>query len=87
MVKSKSHFLGAVSDTPHNRKLLENFSCTPPQTALVIPLLVKDRLVSILYIQDSLESLEKQFSELQNAARKTEMAFALLILKNKILST
>jgi len=87
VIKSKSHFLGAVSDTPHNRKLLENFSCTPPQTALVIPLQVKGRLVSILYIQDSLELLEKQFTELQNAARKTEMAFALLILKNKILST
>lgn len=87
VVKSKSHFLGTVADTPQNCKLLDFFKTKPPQTALIIPLLVRDRLVSILYIQDNIENLEKRFAELKNLARKAEMAFTLLILKNKILTT
>ena len=87
VVNSKSHFLGSVSDTQQNRKLLELFDSQLPQTVLVIPLLVRDRLVSILYVQDELAQLEKRFTELQNIARKAEMSFTLLILKNKILTT
>jgi hypothetical protein len=87
IINSKAPFLGSVSDTPQNRRLLEYFDSKPPQTALLLPLLVRDRLVSILYVQDSLEILEKRFAELQNIARKAEMSFTLLILKNKILTT
>lgn len=87
VVKSKSHFLGTVSDTPQNRKLLDFFKSEPPQTALVVPLMVRDRLVCILYVQDSLKVLEQRFAEVKSLARKAEMAFTLLILKNKILST
>jgi len=87
IINSKAHFLGAISDTPQNRQLLKQFNSQPPQTALIIPLLVRDRLVSILYIQDRLEELEKHFTELQNLARKAEMSMTLLILKNKILTT
>lgn len=87
VVKSKSHFLGTVADTPQNCNLLKFFNSKPPQTALIIPLLVRDRLVSILYVQDSLQVLEQHFAELQSIARKAEMAFTLLILKNKILTT
>lgn len=84
---NKSHFLGLVTDTPQNRRLLEHFQPELPQTALVIPLLVRERLVSILYVQDTIETLEKRFAELQSLARKAEMSFTLLILKNKILTT
>ncbi len=84
---NKSHYLGLVTDTPQNRRLLEHFQAGLPQTALVIPLLVRDRLVSILYVQDTIETLEKRFAELQSLARKAEMSFTLLILKNKILTT
>lgn len=87
VVNSKSHFLGSVADTPQNRNLLAFFDSKPPQTALIIPLLVRDRLVGLLYVQDNLELIEKRFTELQNLARKMEMSFTLLILKNKIMTT
>ena len=87
VVKNKTHLLGMVNDTPNNRRLLVHFTSNPPQTALIIPLLVKERLVSLLYIQDGIEKLERHFGDLQNLARKTEMAFAMLILRNKILNT
>jgi len=87
VVVNQNHYLGIVGDLPNNRTLLSHFSCSPPQTALVIPLVVRERLVSFLYLQDSLEQLEKHFNEIIKLAKKTEMAFALLILKNKILAT
>lgn len=86
LVENKSYFLGSVSDTPQNSLLLKFFDTQPPQTALIVPLLVKDRLVSILYLQDRLEILEKNFFEVQKMAQKAQMAFTLLILKNKILT-
>jgi len=86
VVNSKSHFLGIITDTPQNRKLLSLFNAAPPQEALIIPLSVRDRLVSVLYVQDRMEILEKRFTELTNIARKAEMSFTLLILKNKLLT-
>lgn len=87
VVESRSHYLGPVIETPDNRTLLQHFNAKPTQHALVIPLLVRDRLISILYLQDNLEQLELRFAEAQNIAHKTEMSFTLLILKNKILTT
>ncbi len=87
VVNNKKHYLGPVADTPQNTKLLRFFQATPPQNALVIPLSVRDRLVSVLYIQDHLGALEGRFGELLNLAKKAEMSFTLLILKNKILTT
>lgn len=87
VAKSKGHYLGPISDTPQNAKLVRLFNVTTPQNALVIPLIIRDRLVSILYIQDQLNILERRFSEVQKLAKMAEMAFTLLILKNKILTT
>ena len=87
VVKNKKHYLGPVTDTPQNTKLLRFFNATPPQNALAIPLFVRDRLVSILYIQDDSRVLEGRLEELLNLTKKTEMSLTLLILKNKILTT
>ncbi|MCK4622990.1 MAG: hypothetical protein KAT62_12335 [Desulfuromonadales bacterium] len=87
VVESRSHYLGPVIETPDNCTLLQRFNSKPTQNALIIPLLVRDRLISILYLQDNLEQLELRFAEVQNIAHKTEMSFTLLILKNKILTT
>jgi len=86
VIKSKSHFLGMLTDTVQNRVLLRYFNSAPPCEALIIPLSVRDRLVSILYIQDRMETLEKRFTELLNIGQKVEMSFTLLILKNKLLT-
>ena len=84
---SHSHYLGPVTDSMQNRKMLDFFESKPPQTALIVPFMVRDRLVSILYIQGQYEELEPRVTEMQNIADKAEMSFKLLILKNKILTT
>lgn len=87
VTENKKYYLGPVADTPQNANLLNFFKATPPQDAIVCPLLVRDRLVSILYIQDKMNILERRLTELQGLAKKAEIAFTLLILKNKILTT
>ncbi len=81
-----SHYLGPVSDSLHNHKILDYFSSKPPVNALVIPLMVRNRLVSILYVQGQLEDLERRQVEIQTIVAKAEMSFQILIMRNKILS-
>ena len=81
------HYLGPVADSLQNRKIINYFNTNLPCTALVLPLKVRNRLVSMLYIQDSLSRLEPRFTEFKKLAEKIEMAFTLVILKNKILNT
>jgi len=86
VIKNKVPFLGMVTDTPLHRDLLALFGTKPPQASLLLPLLVRDRLVSVIYLLDQMEALEKRFSELNNLIQKAEMAFTMLILKNKLLT-
>jgi len=86
VAKNHSHYLGPVSNSLHNHKILDYFASKPPVDALVIPLMVRNRLVSILYIQGQLEDLERRLIEIQNIVVKAEMSFQLLIMRNKILT-
>lgn len=86
VVRNRRHFLGQITDTEQNRKILTYFNSQSPQNVLAIPLMVQDRLVCILYVQGELEKLEQHVTDLHYIVGKAEMAFKLLILKNKILS-
>ncbi len=79
------YHLGPITNSSQNQKVFDYFKSSPPINALVIPLKVKDRLVSILYIQGAIEDLESRLIEIQNIVNKAEMSFRLLILRNKIL--
>ena len=83
---NRSHYLGPIPDTPLNRPLLEQFP-NAPGAALIIPLMVRDRCVSLLYLQDHLAILERRFAELRALGHKAELAFMGLIIRNKILTT
>ncbi len=85
VVDNRSHYLGQILEPLASQELIGMFSAAPP-SALVVPILVRERVVSILYVQDHLENLEKRFAELQSLVSKAEMAFMLLIMKNKILT-
>ncbi|MEA3362697.1 MAG: hypothetical protein U9Q61_05440 [Thermodesulfobacteriota bacterium] len=83
---SHSPYLGPVADSVQNRKILDYFSSPPQINSLIFPVLVRKRLVSILYIQGQLEELEHRLVEIQNIVDKAEMSFQLLIMRNKILT-
>ncbi len=86
VAKNRAHFLGPMIDSPQNSTILDFFSTKLPQDVLVMPLMVQNRLVCILYIQGLIDDLTRRLTEFQNIAEKIEMSFKLLILKNKILT-
>ena len=82
---NRTHYLGPMTDSPQNRKILDYFNAKPPQDVMIIPLMVQNRIVSILYIQGQIEDLTKRLVDFKNLTEKIDLSFKLLILKNKIL--
>ncbi len=85
--ESAAHYLGPLTASEQDLKLLDFFHSRLPQTALILPIKVRDRRVAVLYIQAPLEKLEEHFSLCHRLARKMELALQLLILRNKILES
>lgn len=83
---SHSHYLGPMIDSPQAHMILDYFATQLPQDVLILPLTVQNKLVCLLYIQGDLNDLEQRLAEFKNIADKVELAFKLLILKNKILT-
>lgn len=82
---SQNYYMGPLPETVHNILLASNFGDDIPETVLLVPLLLRGRLVSILYVQDQLGKLSANLADLQRLASKSSMAFEMLVLKNKIL--
>ncbi len=85
-VISGENQLGPLDQITENRRLANYFTAAAPH-ALVIPLTVRDRIVCVFYAQDELNKLQTEQNNLLTIARKMELAFNLLILRNKIIET
>lgn len=86
LVEQRTAYQGPLSDCPANRRLQACFNGPPAPHALALPLVIRDRLVSILYLQGDAHILDEHRADIEYLAAKLEMAFKLLILRNKILS-
>lgn len=87
VVRTGEALLGPLPDTAINRKILEIFAARPSAHALTLPLTVQDRLVGLLYLNGPRDLLEQQRDKVRSLIAKAEMAFKILILKNKILNS
>lgn len=83
----KSLYLGPLTDTPANTKILTALEGGKPACALLIPLLMMGRVVAILYVDGGAGELGDRVVDMQKLIGKAAMAFEILILKNKILMT
>lgn len=54
------------------------------QPAILLPIVLMNRVVAILCVVDSLEKLTRSLNELQKITLKSAMAFEILIMRNKI---
>ncbi len=81
---TKNFYLGPMLDTPGNKRILAALGGGAPDTALLIPLLMMGRVVTIFYV-DGGNDLGKNLFELQKLVGKASLAFEILILRNKIL--
>ena len=74
-----------ILDTPGNTKLITGLGGERPDSTLLIPLIMMERVVTVLYVEGEKGLLGKKLFELQKLAGKVALAFEILILKNKIL--
>jgi hypothetical protein len=81
----KSFYLGPIPDTPGNAAMLAGTGGGASSSALLIPLMMMGRVVSIVYVDGGKEPVTNRLTELQRLVGKAAMAFEILILKNKIL--
>jgi hypothetical protein len=87
VTEGKSFYLGAIPDTPENRRLLKEMGGNMPSSALLVPLMLMGRTVAIVYVEGGKAPLTSRLADLQKLVGKAAMAFEILILKNKILMT
>ena len=81
-----SYYIGPIPKTsPDNLRLVESMGGNPPATALLVPVIVMGRVVTVIYIDDKKANLPEMLLDLQKLAAKMAMSFEILILKNKIL--
>ena len=81
----KSFYLGPIPDTPGNAAMLAGTGGGESSSALLIPLMMMGRVVSIVYVDGGKEPLTNRLTQLQRLVGKAAMALEILILKNKIL--
>ncbi|WP_243369640.1 general secretion pathway protein GspE [Geotalea sp. SG265] len=87
VTEGKSFYLGPLADTPGNGTMLAALGGGKPVTALLVPLVMMGRVVSILYVEGGKQPLGERVVDMQKVIGKAAMAFEILILKSKILMT
>jgi len=86
VIDTASYYIGPIpKNSPDNMRLVETMGGNPPSTALLVPVVVMGRVVTVIYIDDKSANLPEKLLDLQKLAAKMAMSFEILILKNKIL--
>lgn len=85
VVQRREFYRGALLPIPENLRLAAALGGASPQEALAYPLLVRDRVICILYGDDGPQNLLLGgFPDLQKVVMKASMALQILILQQKI---
>jgi hypothetical protein len=82
VIESKSFCMGQLL-SPTDLKAASAIGAHD-QPAILLPIVLMNRVVAILCVIDSLEKLTRALNELQKIAVKSAMAFEILIMRNKI---
>lgn len=87
VAESRSFYLGAIPDAPENTMMLAGLGGEMPSAALLVPLVMMGRTVTIFYVDGGVKTVANRLADLQKLVGKAAMAFEILILKNKILAS
>lgn len=85
VLESPDVHIGSISSDPSMRALYESLGIAPPPALLMIPVLLRDRIVAILYADNDRESLGPiDLSLWRRLAQVMAMALEILIIKAKM---
>jgi len=79
------YYLGTIPDTPPNALMRDAMGGGRPNAALLLPLVIAGRVVTILYLEGGESALGDRFIELHRLLAKAVLAFEILIFREKIL--
>jgi hypothetical protein len=85
VVDTKNFYLGPILDSPGNARILTGLGGGQPDSVLLIPLIMMERVVTVFYVDGDKGLLGNKLFELQKLIGKASLAFEILILKNKIM--
>lgn len=87
VVEGKVSYFGPVPPSPANERMLRHLGASPDEPALLVPLLLTERIFAILFIGGKGARLPERLFEVQKLAAKAAMSFEILFLKSKVLMT
>ena len=88
VVDEKKYYLGPPLNTPGNIIILKTMGDTkPPPLVLVVPIIMKEKVVCAIYLEEGQLSLKDEVLRIQKLAQKISIAFEMLVLRNKLLLT
>jgi hypothetical protein len=84
-LKSGDFYFGVVPPLPATRDLYTVLGGRLPATALIVPILVKERAVVLLYLDDDERAMTRpDIPLMRRVAAKAGLAFEILLLRNKL---
>lgn len=84
VAETRSFYLGQIGRSPFNSMIFQALGGQLPDSALLVPLVMMGRVVSVAYVDSKRLDLSQQVADLQQITNKASMAFEILVLKNKI---
>lgn len=85
VAEGKGFYLGPLTVTPLNQRILAALGGKVPGSALVMPVVVLGRVVDVLYLEGGEGDLADCLPEVQRLLNKVALAFEILICRDKIL--
>jgi hypothetical protein len=86
VINKKSYYRGPLLKIPGNDSLIQSLSGTP-QDCIMIPLLIRERLIALLYADNGNTSvLDASLSYANKLVSIAAVSFEIVILRNKIIT-
>ena len=84
-LQSRDFYFGVVPGLPANRDLYTALGGRLPSNVMLLPVLVKERIVALLYLDNESEPLSRpDIPLMRRVAAKASLAFELVLLRNKL---
>ena len=84
-LQSRDFYFGVVPGLPANRDLFTALGGRLPASVMLLPIVVKERTVALLYLDGDDAPLPRpDIPLMRRVAAKTSLAFELLLLRNKL---
>jgi Type II secretion system (T2SS), protein E, N-terminal domain len=87
ILSDKQYFSGPLTNLPANLPLMQALDISNFSSILALPVIMNDRVVSMIVVSADTVSLQRRLDDLQKLAYKASLTFQILVLKNKLLQT